>query len=29
MFSDGMENNLAKHVKESEKAIGAIASPKT
>jgi len=33
MFSDGMENDLAKHVKElskkflSEKAIEAIASP--
>ena len=35
MLSDGMENDLAKHVKElskrflSKKAIGAIAPPKT
>jgi len=35
MFSDGMENDLAKHVKElsksilSKKTIGAIAPPKT
>jgi len=35
MFSDGMENDLAKHVKElskrflSKTAIGAIAPPKT
>jgi len=35
MFSGGMENDLAKHVKElskrflSTKAVGAIASPKT